>query len=170
MRAYRNIYMLSDADHIDTLMQGESLASTNKEYRRVVRDVAQAQSQAEEIDTLLKWKAYLTTDHRSAEYINHDMKPTQSIVYTWKQEQTDKPYAGSLTDEGDVAPFYNKAYGQTMHDLYMEVLQLVAYAFYHIAPIPSREPVVIPVSACDASDYWKYQRATTGDDDEEQGV
>lgn len=160
MRAYKNIYLLSSDDHYNMLMQGESLASAHKEYRRIVREVAQAQTQTEEIDTLLKWKTVLTIDHKTGDRIDHDIKPMQSIVYQYIPKQDGKPYAGGLNEDGDADAFKVNAYGQTLHDLYMEVLQAVAYAFYKIQPQEKPQAVVVPISACDASDFWKYQNAT----------
>lgn len=151
-------------------MQGESLASSHKEYRRVIREVAQAKNQAEEIDTLLKWKTLLTTDHRGGERISHDIRSTKDRIYYFTPKQYGKAYAGSLDDAGAETTWKSTAYGQTLYDLYMEVLQLVAYAFYRIAPMTRQDLMVTPCSACDLAESYRLADEHDDEDDEEQEV
>lgn len=159
--------MLPSDEHYNMLMQGESLASSHKEYRRVVREVAQAETQAEEIDTLLKWKSLLTTDHRDGERISHDIRSTKDRIYYYEPKQTGKAYAGFLDDAGAPTTWKSTAYGQTLYDLYMEVLQLVAYAFYHIAPMPRRDLMITPCSACDLAESYRLADEHEDEDEDE---
>ena len=132
-----------------------------------MRDVASANSQAEEIDALLKWQALLSVDHRTGDNISHDIKTRQTFVYSFKPKQTsDKAYAGTLDDNGDSVDFNTSVYGQTFTDLYMHVLQLCAYAFYNIAPIPQRQKLVTPCSACDLAESYRLAGEETETEDE----
>ena len=141
MRPHNYIYELPEEEHASALLQGELLAEAHEEYAVVVNDVKKAVDQAAEIDVLLAWKYRLTHDE-NGDFINHDTKITTTKgVYNFTPEESG--YAGSLGDEGEQTNYRLAAEGSTMFDLYMEVLQLLAYKLYNI-------PAVVPISACDA--------------------
>lgn len=166
MKCYRYVRMADDNERMDVLSRVERLGTACKEYRRIIREVAQAPSQAKEIDVLLKWKSLLSVDHRTGDRIYHDIKRTNSFAYSFAPKQMDvKPYAGSLDNEGEAVIFYTSVYDYTWSDLYMEVLQLCAYAFYHIAPMTRQETLVTPCSACDLAE--SYRLADEGKDEDE---
>lgn len=164
MNKYRNIYILPESEHTDTLLLGETLAKEHPIYNAIVYHVKKALTQEAEIDVLLELKHKLSYDENE-QYINHDIKPNKSAVYYFTPKQNGKTYAGSLTDDGDDAPFKMKAYGQTMHDLYMDVLQRFTYMLYGIEPMPRQEQFVTPCSACDLAEWYHRDMDDEDEDD-----
>lgn len=165
MAFYKGIAKLNPTDHKALLKMCEQLASIHKEYRRLVGDVASAPTQNDEIDTLLSWRYILTHDvihgvidpktGELARY-DHDTKTNKDFI-GYKQYQAPEglhntEYAGSLDEEGAPQQMNPSAYASTLHDLYMEVIQLVAYTHYNIQRMYHDNNIIIPQSACDEYD------------------
>ena len=143
MRQYRGIYLLMEEEHASALLSVEKLASQHKEYRSLQSKIARCNLQEREIDLLLDWKFRLTHEKGCWDYINYDLKRTtySDRVFEYLPKEESK-YAGRLGDEGESETFKIGASGSTFFDLYMEVIQLIAYHVYNI-------PAVVPISACD---------------------
>lgn len=153
-RLYKGIYTSENTtERAQALSVYEKLASAHPEYRRVVSEVAGANTQEQEIDVLLKWYNILTHSHDGTETPqHHDTKHMQDYLfsYTPKQERGlhNTEYAGGLDESGEHQSIGISVYGTTFRRLYDEVINLVAYVHYNIAPIRPN-PNVVPMSACD---------------------
>lgn len=171
MSFYKGIAKLNPTDHKALLKMCEQLASIHKEYRRLVGDVASAPTQDAEIDTLLAWRYILThdvihhvIDERTGELAryDHDTKTNKDFIGYKKYEEPTglrtTEYAGSLDEEGAPQQMNPSAYATTLHDLYMEVIQLAAYTHYNIKRMYHDPTTVIPISACD--DYTETDEDT----------
>lgn len=164
MDSYRGVYKLHDEEHAAVLEQVERLAPNFPAVRTLFAKIATAPTQEGEIDILLHFLRRSSRDYRhfdedrgDFEFINHDIKDTRDVAYYYQSETSDKPYAGSLDEDGAVNQFNAKAYGRTLRDLYMHVIQLIAYRFYNIAPMPPEPKVIVPVSACDVDEVELYK-------------
>ena len=163
---------MNNTDRRACLSVFEKLAQTHKEYRRVVSDVAKANSQEQEVDALLSWYDILTHDvihgvidtktGELARY-DHDTKHPQTYIYSWDEHEErglhTTSYAGGLDETGAEQNIKSAVYNTTFADLYAEVIQLVAYTHYNIKRMYHNEHVVVPVSACTPQEQREYYNA-----------